>query len=102
LNSLITIRLGNRTVRVKKGKAWIMRIVNGALKNDAKATATLFQLILRFDLMGQAQSAGEEPLTSNDQKLLADWLQRQLGDFDSRDTQAGTAESDDSPKNKRG
>jgi hypothetical protein len=76
LNSLITVRSGNRTIRVKKGKAWIMKIVNGALSNDVKATATLVQLILRFDLMGQMQAEEEAPLTSNDEELLADWSTR--------------------------
>ena len=98
LNSLITVRSGNRTVRVKKGKAWIMKIVNGALSNDAKATATLLQLILRFDLMGQMQAEGEAPLTSNDQELLADWLQRQLG-LGNEAAQARFGPSDNSSEN---
>ena len=88
LNSFITVRKGNRTVRIKKGAAWIMKIVNGALSNDVKATATLIQLILRFDLMGQMQAGEEAPLTSNDEELLADWLQRRLGDLGNEAPQA--------------
>jgi hypothetical protein len=100
LNSLITVRTGNRTVRVKKGKAWLMKVVNGALNNDAKATATLVQLILRLDLIGPTQTDGEAPLTSNDQELLADWLQRHLGDFGQGATEAGSAPSDSSQTGK--
>jgi hypothetical protein len=92
LNSLITIRKGNRTVRVKKGKAWIMKIVGGALNNDAKATATLVQLILKFDLMGQTQAEARAPLTSNDQRLLSDWLRRQVGDLEDEAAQASSAQ----------
>jgi len=93
-------RTGDGTVRIKKGKAWITKIVNGALSNDAKATATLVQLILRFDLMGQTQAGGEAPpLTTNDDELLADWLQRQLGNLGNEAAQARSAPSDDSPKN---
>lgn len=94
LNRFITIRTGNRTVRVKKGAAWIMKIVNGALSNDAKANATLVQLILRCGLMGQMQADEEPPLTSNDDELLADWLQRQLSDLKNEAAQAGYAPSD--------
>jgi hypothetical protein len=100
LNRFITVRTGDGTVRIKKGKAWITKIVNGALSNDAKATATLVQLILRFDLMGQTQAGGEAPpLTTNDDELLADWLQRQLGNLGNEAAQARSAPSDDSPKN---
>ena len=99
LNSLITVRSGNRTVRVKKGKLWIKKIVNGALSNDVKATATLVQLILRFDLMGKMQAEEEAPLTSNDEELLEDWLQRHLGDLKNEAAQASSGPSDNSSKN---
>jgi len=99
LNSLITVRKGNRTIRVKKGQAWIMKIVNGALSNDVKATATLIQLLLRFDVMGQMKAGEEAPLTSNDAELLADWLQRQLGDLGNEAAQARSAQSDNRSEN---
>jgi Family of unknown function (DUF5681) len=95
LNSFITVRIGNRTVRIKKSKALIKKIVSGALSNDVKATATLIQ-ILRFDVMGQMQAEEEAPLTNNDEELLADWLQRQLGDLEKEAAQGRSAPSDNS------
>jgi hypothetical protein len=77
-----------------------MKVVNGALNNDPKATATLVQLILKLDLIGQTQTDGEAPLTSNHQDLLADWVQRHLGDFGQAATEAGSARPDRSQTEK--
>ncbi|HEX3944700.1 MAG TPA: DUF5681 domain-containing protein [Rhizomicrobium sp.] len=76
LNRLITIREGDRSRRLKKGTAWIVKTVNGALNNDAKANATLVAL-LRAVVLGQpSQAPAETPLTSDDQGLLANYLER--------------------------
>src|SRR5213596_608548 len=45
LNRLITVREGDHSRRLKKGAAWIVKIVNGALNNDRKANATLLALL---------------------------------------------------------
>ena len=78
LNRLITIREGDRSRRLKKGAAWIVRTVNGALNNDPKANATLVALLRTF-VLGQAQEVAESSITSDDQALLADYLQRHGG-----------------------
>jgi Family of unknown function (DUF5681) len=92
LNRLITIREGDRTRRLKKGVAWLVRTVNGALNNDPKANATLVSLLRTFVFDQQPQAAMEAPVTTNDQALLADYLQRH-GDLDdsvSGNTDAGS------------
>lgn len=94
LNRLITIREGDRSRRVRKGVAILKRIVNGALNNDPKATATLVAL-LRPSLGQQPQGASEAPLTTNDQDLLADFMRRHgdLDDHDNGEVDAGSPES---------
>jgi hypothetical protein len=90
LNRIITIREGGRSRRLKKGAAWVVRTVNGALNNDPKANATLLALLRTF-VLGQAQEVAESFITSDDQALLADYLQRHGGleDHSRGDTGAG-------------
>jgi len=78
LNRLITIREGDRSRRLKKGAAWVVKTVNGALNNDPKANATLVALLRTF-VLGQAPEVTESSITSDDQGLLADYLQRHGG-----------------------
>jgi Family of unknown function (DUF5681) len=78
LSRLITIREGDRSRRLKKGAAWVVRTVNGALNNDPKANATLVALLRTF-VLGQAEEVAESSITSDDQGLLADYLQRHGG-----------------------
>src|SRR5262245_320346 len=75
LNRLITIREGDRSRRLKKGAAWVVRTVNGALNNDPKANATLVALLRTF-VFGRAQEMLDPSITNDDQSLLADYLQR--------------------------
>ena len=76
LSRLITIREGDHSRRLKKGDAWIVRTVNGALNNDPKANATLVAL-LRAVILGQpSQVPAEAPFTTDDQDLLANYLKR--------------------------
>jgi Family of unknown function (DUF5681) len=94
LNRLITIREGDRSRRLKKGDAWVVRTVNGALNNDPKANATLVALLRTF-VLGQAQEVAESSITSDDQGLLTDYLQRHGGleDHGRGDTDAGSPQS---------
>jgi hypothetical protein len=99
LNRLITIREGDRSRRLKKGDAWVVRTVNGALNNDPKANATLVALLRTF-VLGQAQEVTESSITSDDQGLLTDYLQRHGGlkDHGRGDTGAGSPQSRDRKK----
>jgi hypothetical protein len=78
LNRLITIREGDRSRRLKKGAAWVVKTVNGALNNDPKANATLVALLRTF-VFGRAQEMLDPSITNDDQGLLADYLQRHGG-----------------------
>jgi Family of unknown function (DUF5681) len=100
LNRSITIREGDRTRRLKKGVAWLVRIVNGALNNDPKANATLVALLRTLVLDQQPQAAMEAPVTTNDQALLADYLQRH-GDLDDPVSGNGAADSPQSRDSKK-
>ena len=56
----------------------MVKTVNGALNNDPKANATLVALLRTF-VLGQAPEVTESSITSDDQGLLADYLQRHGG-----------------------
>jgi hypothetical protein len=75
LSRLITIREGDHSRRLKKGDAWIVRTVNGALNNDPKANATLVAL-LRAVVLGQPSQAATEEFSTDDQALLTNYLKR--------------------------
>src|SRR5262245_40524452 len=100
LNRLITIREGDRTRRLKKGIAWLVRTVNGALNNDPKANVTLVALIRTLILGHEPQEAAEAPLTTNDAALLADFRQRYggLDDHGNRDADAGSPQTSDTQR----
>jgi Family of unknown function (DUF5681) len=100
LNRLITIREGDRTRRLKKGTAWVVRTVNGALNNDPKANVTLVALIRTLILGHEPQVAAEAPLTTNDPALLADFRQRHggLDDHGDRDADAASPQSSGSQR----
>jgi Family of unknown function (DUF5681) len=94
LNRTITVREGDRSRRLKKGNAWIVRTVNGALNNDAKAAATLISLLRANGMIDERpDDIREAPLTQNDAALVADFLQRQ---FDASGQPEGS--EDDPPK----
>jgi hypothetical protein len=76
LNRIITIREGEVSRRLRKGTAWLVKTVNGALNNDPKANATLISLLRTFVLGQQFEESSEPVLTANDEGLLADYLRR--------------------------
>jgi hypothetical protein len=78
LNQRITIREGGRTRSVTKLDGWILTMVSGALKGDAKAQASLITMMRSLGMIGEApEIADEQPLTANDDAVLADFLRRQ-------------------------
>jgi hypothetical protein len=76
LNRVITIREGDRSRRLKKGAAWVVRTVNAALNNNAKANDILIGLMRLLLLRDQEDESLETSLTADDKALLADFLQR--------------------------
>ena len=76
MNRVITVREGDQNRRLKKGVAWLVRVINGALNNDPKANSTLVALLRVFTSAEQPEAAVEAPLTTDDKGVLAEFLQR--------------------------
>ena len=67
LNRVVTIREGDRSRRIKKGAAWVVRTVNGALNNEPKANVTFLSLLRAFPSSRAPEESPEYPL---DLKML--------------------------------
>ena len=77
LNQRITIREGNATRSLTKLDGVILTMINDALKGEPKARAALISLVRSLGMTGEAPAANNsEPLTDNDDALLADYLER--------------------------
>ncbi len=77
LNQRITVREGNRTRSITKLDAVILTIVDGALKRDAKTLVSLLALLRAVGMTAEAPAATHrEPVTSDDDAILADFLVR--------------------------
>jgi uncharacterized protein DUF5681 len=105
LSQRITIREGNRTRSVSKLDAVIVTMVNAALKGDAKAQASLIAMMRSLGMTAEPpQTTNLEPLTADDQSLIADYFRRhgstlQLStDIDGKDAPADATPSERKPK----
>ncbi len=67
LNRVVTIREGDRSRQIKKGAAWVVRTVNGALNNEPKANVTFLSLLRAFPSSRAPEESPEYPL---DLKML--------------------------------
>jgi Family of unknown function (DUF5681) len=78
LNERITIREGDRTRSLTKLDGVILTMVNGALKGDAKAQASLMAMMRSVRMIGEAPDVADaQPFTTDDDAVLADFLRRQ-------------------------
>jgi hypothetical protein len=95
LDQCVTIREGERSRRLTKREALILTIVNNALKNDPKAMASLVTLARAAGLVDEPPvPSHREPITINDEALLADYVARHAG---SDQDASGSATSSDEP-----
>jgi hypothetical protein len=77
-NQRITIREGDRSRSVTKLDAVVLTIFNAALKGDAKAQASLINLLRASGMLGEPPAATDQkPFTADDESLIADFLRRQ-------------------------
>ncbi len=77
LNQRITIRDGNGTRSLTKLDGVVLTVINGALKGEPKALTAFITLVRSLGMTGEApEASNSEPLTGNDDALLADFLQR--------------------------
>jgi hypothetical protein len=79
LSRSITVREGDRSRRLSKGEAFIVKTVNSALNNDAKAGVTLINLFRAFGMIDERpDDTREAPLTHDDAALVDDFLEREF------------------------
>ena len=77
LNERTKIRQGNRTRSVTKLDYIILRMVADAGAGNPKARTTVITLVRDTDQVeASAESKHQEPLTADDQAVIADFLQR--------------------------
>ena len=77
-NQRITIREGDRSRSVTKLDAVVLTIFSAALKGDAKAQASLINLLRASGMLGEPPAATDQkPFTADDESLIADFLRRQ-------------------------
>jgi hypothetical protein len=100
LSQRITIREGNRTRSVTKLDAVIVTMINAALKGNAKAQASLIAMMRSLGMTGEPpQATNREPVTADDQSLIADYFRRhgstlqQPTDIDGKDDPANATRS---------
>jgi uncharacterized protein DUF5681 len=78
LNQRIKVREGDRTRSLTKLDGVVLTMVAGALKGDPKALASLMSLLRSVGMTAEAPAAiPREPLTSDDEAMIADFLGRQ-------------------------
>jgi Family of unknown function (DUF5681) len=78
LNEKVTLREGDRTRKVPKALAILLRILNSALQGEPKATAAYLQFI-RCEGLLREELEGKSPgqLEIDDRRIIAEYLVRQ-------------------------
>jgi hypothetical protein len=78
LSQRIKVREGNRTRSLTKLDGFVVTLVNAALKGDAKAWASLINLLRSLGMTGEPPVATDQkPYTADDESIIADFLRRQ-------------------------
>ena len=96
-NQRITIREGDRSRSVTKLDAVVLTIFSAALKGDAKAQASLINLLRASGMLGEPPAANDQkPFTADDEGLIADFLRRQ-GSEEQAPTESNDKERDKGP-----
>ena len=96
-NQRITIREGDRSRSVTKLDAVVLTIFSAALKGDAKAQASLINLLRASGMLGEPPAANDQkPFTADDESIIADFLRRQGSEVQQQ------TESNDKEKDKEG
>jgi len=96
-NQRITIREGDRSRSVTKLDAVVLTIFSAALKGDAKAQASLINLLRASGMLGEPPAANDQkPFTADDESIIADFLRRQ-GSEEQAPTESNDKERDKGP-----
>jgi hypothetical protein len=79
LDKTIALREGDRTRIVTKQAAMITMLINNTMKGDPKAWNSLLSLMRAVRLADEApEDNSHQPLTADDDALVADFLRRNL------------------------
>src|SRR5262245_3783594 len=77
LNERTKVREGNRTRSVTKLDAIVLRMINDAGLGNAKAQASLIDLMRAVGLIGAPdEPTHQQPFTADDQAVIADYFER--------------------------
>jgi hypothetical protein len=71
----ITLREGNREIRISKQRAMVKSLVAKAIKGDQRAAAKAFDLLLQIFGPGD-EARGEPDISAEDEAILATFLAR--------------------------
>lgn len=89
LSERITVREGERTLKISKQRGIIKSLVARTLKGDARASAPLLGLILRVLKPDEDVEQNEGVLTNEEREVLAALEKRLFGDaLDAADSEA--------------
>ena len=104
-NQRITIREGDRSRSVTKLDAVVLTIFSAALKGDAKAQASLINLLRASGMLGEPPAANDQkPFTADDESIIADFLRREGSEVqqptESNDKKSPTDTSPSEPRTK--
>jgi len=71
LGEKISVREGDRPTKISKQRAFVKTLVARSSKGDARAAATLMNLMLRIFDLGDVTTDENLPLTSEERELFA-------------------------------
>jgi hypothetical protein len=92
LNEKITLREGKRTRSLSKRDAMYLRITNDAVSGNAKSQSNVIALMRSYGMFEEPQEATkQEPFTTDDGALIADFFQRHGHEMEPTQPAEGTA-----------
>ncbi len=95
LNQPISLREGNKEIRVTKQRAMVKSLMARSLKGDPRSAALLLNMMARFFDVAELDDLGEIPLSPDEQELLTVLEQRLGGPVASLATKTSTEPEDD-------
>ncbi len=91
LQQKIPLRQGDKITVATKQRAFVLTLLDGALKRDAKATVAWIALLRSLGMLGEPyEPASTEPVTANDQEIIADFLRRHRETNEVKNTESKT------------
>jgi hypothetical protein len=76
LEETTSVRENGRDITISKQRAVIKSLINNAIKGDVRAATALSALVER--VVGNDANSGDSDSTAEDQKLLEDFIEREV------------------------